>query len=111
MDRQARRLGSSSGRGTDRSTLRKRKRLFASDRQIASTFGLPVVFCIRRGNNFDDDVGAGSAAGRHLRLQFVGNVHEIRFELGVLVDPKRGSRRKNAASIAGSIERPYKFLS
>src|SRR5439155_20376377 len=37
MDRQARRLGSSSGRGTDRSTLRKRKRLFASDRQIAGT--------------------------------------------------------------------------
>src|SRR5439155_6826825 len=148
MDRQARRLGSSSGRGTDRSTLRKRKRLFASDRQIAGNshiqrvtdasrlgakrlrwctsgknsgdrnldfgknfgaqdgaefvdgglarfeatdldffpvqldephfadahraigirFGLPVVFCIRRGNNFDEDVGAGSAAGRHLRL-------------------------------------------
>ena len=35
MDRQARRFGSSSGRGTDRSTLRKRKRFFAPDWQIA----------------------------------------------------------------------------
>src|SRR5437667_7561613 len=48
MDRQARRLGSSSGRGTDRSTLRKRKRLFASDRQIAGTSHIQRVADTRR---------------------------------------------------------------
>src|SRR5207247_7675657 len=48
MDRQARRLGSSSGRGTDRSTLRKRKRLFASDREIAGTSHIQRVADTRR---------------------------------------------------------------
>src|SRR5436309_14842448 len=43
MDRQARRFGSSSRRGTHRSALRKRKRLFASDRQIADTSHIQVA--------------------------------------------------------------------
>src|SRR5262245_54382408 len=37
VDRQTRWLGSYGGRGTDRSDLRKRKRLFAPDWQIAGT--------------------------------------------------------------------------